>query len=179
MQGINEEEEEKEEEQAAQDEQKKEEAGKKGDFWDKFNSIGVANEEKKPGNSLKEILATSVDFLEEIAKSFNFEAENQDSYICVLFDLLLYRYPKLAKGVFELMVRLFARKRTLLENITRMQMLENPKSIKILNKVKKMHTDLKKYIEDADQWLNKANSASIKVKYNVTKIFLFFSQICK
>jgi hypothetical protein len=52
-----------------------------------------------------------------LAQSYNFEAENQDAYICVLFDLLLYKYPQLAKGVFELLVRLFARKRTLLENL--------------------------------------------------------------
>ena len=28
-----------------------------------------------------------------ITSFHNFEAENQDSYICVLFDLLLYREP--------------------------------------------------------------------------------------
>jgi hypothetical protein len=59
----------------------------------------------------------NIKFLNEIASVCNFESESQDAYICVLFDLLLYQYPILAKGVFELLVRLFTRKRTLLENI--------------------------------------------------------------
>jgi hypothetical protein len=47
----------------------------------------------------------------------NFESRNTDVYICVLFDLLLYKYPVLSKGVFELLVRLFARKRIILESL--------------------------------------------------------------
>ena len=61
--------------------------------------------------------AQNIEFLEEISSAYNFESDNQDAYICVLFDLLLYKYPALAKGVFELLVRLFTRKRTLLENL--------------------------------------------------------------
>ena len=99
----------------------------------------------------------NIEFLEEIAQSYNFELESQDAYICVLFDLLLYKYPVLAKGVFELLVRLFTRKRTLLENLMKIQMLENPRSIQVLRKVKKYYTELRKYIDDADQWLNKSN----------------------
>jgi hypothetical protein len=55
--------------------------------------------------------------LEDIALSYNFESHEKDVYICILFDLLLYKYPNLSKGVFELLIRLFARKRTLLENL--------------------------------------------------------------
>ena len=76
----------------------------------------------------------------------------------MLFDLLLYKYPQLAKGVFELLVRLFARKRTMLENLMQIQMLEDPRSIKTLKKVKHHLRELKKFIDDADQWINKTNS---------------------
>ena len=71
-------------------------------------------------------------------------------YICILFDLLLYKYPSLSKGVFELLVRLFARKRTLLENLQKIQMLENPSSIRILKQVHQYFYELKSYIADAD-----------------------------
>ena len=64
----------------------------------------------------------------------------------MLFDLLLYKYPQLAKGVFELLVRLFARKRTLLENLLQVKMLENPKSIKTMKRVQRMHSELKRYV---------------------------------
>lgn len=105
--------------------------------------------------------------MEKIAGSYNFEADNQDAYICVLFDLLLYKYPGLAKGIFELLVRLFTRKRTLLETLMQIQMLENPKSIWVLSKVKKYSAELRALIEDADQWLNKTNQQSRKAKYRV------------
>ena len=58
-----------------------------------------------------------MEFLNLLAQTYNFESDGQDAYICVLFDLLIYKYPLLAKGVFELLVRLFTRKRTLLENL--------------------------------------------------------------
>jgi hypothetical protein len=45
--------------------------------------------------------------------------------------------------------------------------------------VKQYHSELRKYIDDADQWLNKTNSSSKKAKYRVTQIFTFFSEICQ
>lgn len=36
-------------------------------------------------------------------------------------------------------------------------MLENPKSIKTMKRVQKMHAELKRYVSDAEQWLNKVN----------------------
>jgi len=74
---------------------------------------------------------------------------------------MLYKYPVLAKGVFELMVRLFARKRTLLENLQKIQMLEMPKSIRALQQITEYSAELKNYIIDADLWLNSANAKSI------------------
>ena len=127
----------------------------------------------------KQIEMQNIEFLDEIANSYNFEAENRDSYICTLFDLLLYKYPALAKGVFELLVRLFTRKRTLLENLMGIQMLENPRSIRILSKLQNYHLELKKFIDDAEQWLNKTNASSKTAKYRVTQIFEFFSKICQ
>ena len=97
----------------------------------------------------------------------------------MLFDLLLYKYPLLAKGVFELLVRLFTRKRTLLETLLQIQMLENPKSIQVLGKVKVYHAELRRLIEDADQWLNKSNTQSKKAKRRVTEIFAFYARICR
>jgi seryl-tRNA synthetase len=96
----------------------------------------------------------------------------------VLFDLLLYKYPLLSKGVFELLVRLFTRKRTLLENLQGIQMLENPRSIQVLMKIKEYYSELKKSIEDADLWLNKVNEQSKKQKTKVIMIFTYFSQCC-
>lgn len=99
-------------------------------------------------------------FLKKLAESYNFESEDLDKYICVLFDLLLYKYPVLANGVFELLVRLFTRKRTFLENLMKIQMLENPKSIRVLREIQKYYSELRKFVEDADQWLNKSTLQS-------------------
>ena len=112
--------------------------------------MGKVNAQEPDKLTFKAVETQNIEFLEEIAQCCNFESENQDAYICVLFDLLLYKYPVLAKGVFELLVRLFTRKRTLLENLMQIQMLENPRSIQVLSKVTEYHRELRKYIDDAD-----------------------------
>lgn len=58
-------------------------------------------------------------------------------------------------------------------------MLEHPKSIKVLATVKNYHTELRRYIEDADQWLNKSNTQSKRVKRRVTEILTFYASICR
>jgi len=140
---------------------------------------GKVDAEEPAKLSFKQVESQNIEFLEQIAGCYNFEADGQDAYICVLFDLLLYKYPLLAKGVFELLVRLFTRKRTLLETLLQIQMLENPRSIQVLGKVKTYHAELRRLIEDADQWLNKSNSQSKKAKRRVTQIFSFYAQICR
>ena len=80
-------------------------------------SLGKVAIEKPPIMSFKQVENENIEFLQEIAMSYNFEADNQESYICVLFDLLLYKYSSLASCVFELLVKLFTRKRILLENL--------------------------------------------------------------
>jgi hypothetical protein len=45
--------------------------------------------------------------------------------------------------------------------------------------VKSFHTELRRLIEDADQWLNKSNTASKRAKRRVTEIFTFYAQICR
>lgn len=142
-------------------------------------SLSKVNAEEPAKLSSKQLESQNIEFLEQIAGAYNFEADGQDAYICVLFDLLLYKYPLLAKGVFELLVRLFTRKRTLLETLLQIQMLENPKSIQVLGKVKTYHAELRRLIEDADQWLNKSNSQSKRAKRRVTEIFTFYAQICR
>lgn len=80
-------------------------------------SLSKVNVENKAKVTLKQVNSQNIDFLQEMASSTNFESHNPEAYICVLFDLLLYKYPVLSKGVFELLVRLFTRKRTLLESL--------------------------------------------------------------
>lgn len=121
----------------------------------------------------------NIDFLTEIALSYNFESHNQEAYICVLFDLLLYKYPSLSKGVFELLVRLFTRKRTILENLQSIQMLENPRSIQVLNNIKDYQAQIKKYIFDCEIWINKSTAQSRQVIQKVIHIFGYFSTICQ
>ena len=91
---------------------------KKGGCFSRFKfSLSKVSAEEPNKLSSKLLESQNIEFLEQIAGAYNFESDDQDAYICVLFDLLLYKYPLLAKGVFELLVRLFTRKRTLLETL--------------------------------------------------------------
>ena len=106
----------------------KDDEPKKGGLFGSFKMTlpSVGTDENKNKKSVEQ---KNIEFLEDISSSFNFEADDQDAYICVLFDLLLYKYPSLAKGVFELLVRLFTRKRTLLESLMGIQILRGFSSI--------------------------------------------------
>ena len=68
-----------------------------------------------------------------IVKKKGFESQDEGSYICILFDLLLYRYPTLAKSVFELLSIYFLRTRTITSGLLNVQILESSKSISTLN----------------------------------------------
>lgn len=54
--------------------------------------------------------------LSAVAATKGFE-KDANEYICILFDLMLYRYPELTKRVFALLVSFFTRKRTLIEGL--------------------------------------------------------------
>ena len=74
-------------------------------------------------------------FLNTVASMKGFEQEIGEIYICILFDLLLYKYNELNYTAFELLIRFFNRKASMLECISNIQILENKKSIDILKKV--------------------------------------------
>ena len=94
--------------------------------------------------------------LDSLTKARGFENKEGD-YICVLYDLLLYRYPELTKGVYGLLVKYFLRKRICLESIANVQVLENKNSTKMLNDIKKLTQELKKLQSESSFWINKNN----------------------
>lgn len=54
-----------------------------------------------------------------------FESGTGEVYICILFDIMLYKYPELNQAAFELLVRYFNRKASLLESLSNIQILES------------------------------------------------------
>jgi hypothetical protein len=64
--------------------------------------------------------------------------------VCVLFDLMLYRYTDLQAKAFAMLVNYFTRKRIMIECLSSTQILESSKSTYILNEIKKSHMALKK-----------------------------------
>ena len=53
-----------------------------------------------------------------IGEMKGFESQDEGSYIGILFDLLLYKYPSLTKSVFELLSIYFLRTRTIVTGLT-------------------------------------------------------------
>ena len=96
-------------------------------------SNGERNNELSPTKMHEQ---NNIEFLDTVASMKGFEFEIGDIYICILFDLMLYKYNELNYTAFELLIRFFNRKASLLECLSNIQILENKKSIDILNKVK-------------------------------------------
>lgn len=85
------------------------------------------------------------DLLSAVAATKGFEKVSENEYICILFDLMLYRYPELTKRVFALLVSYFTRKRTLIEGLAQQHILESQKSVKAMNEIRKKHLELKEH----------------------------------
>jgi hypothetical protein len=48
--------------------------------------------------------AQNIEFLEVLGSAYNFEQGHRDAYVCILLDLMMYKYPPLAKGAFALLI---------------------------------------------------------------------------
>jgi len=55
---------------------------------------------KAPLNTNENEEKENIELIEAIATFYNFESVNPDEYICMLFDLMLYRYPQLSRRCF-------------------------------------------------------------------------------
>ena len=113
----------------------------------------------------------NVKLFDRVILSKGFEAQDEGRYICILFDLMLYRHSALTKSVFELMCIYFLRTRTIINNIENVQVLENSKSIHTLNVIKDYTNSLKKLQAETSFWLTKPNEYGNKRKDEAAKIF--------
>ena len=83
-----------------------------------------------------------------------FDAFLQGSYVCILMDLLAYDYTNLNNKAFELLLKFFNQRSTLIELLEQIQLLEKSDSIKILKRVTKISLELKSFIEVVNQWVD-------------------------
>ena len=83
-----------------------------------------------------------------------FESANEHEMVCVLFDMLLYRHTGLNSAAFKLLINYFTRKHSLIEQLSNVQLLDDPASIKVLGKATLLRDELKMYLDDLDSWIN-------------------------
>lgn len=74
-----------------------------------------------------------------------FDAYPQSTYICILVDLLSYKHEPLYNKSLELIIRYFNQRQKLIEILKQIQLLEHPESIKTLNKVNSIISELKNF----------------------------------
>lgn len=107
-----------------------------------------------------------------------FEQEIGEIYICILFDLLLYKYNELNYTAFELLIRFFNRKASMLECISNIQILENKKSIDVLKKVLEYKAQLQIHKQESDTFMNESDKFSLALKLKVGEIFGKLARFC-
>lgn len=89
--------------------------------------------------------ADDLELLAQIASVKGYEAVNEQQYVCVLFDLLLYRHTDLQMKAFQMLVNYFIRNRIMIECLTQTQILESSNSVKTLSEIKASHKALKEH----------------------------------
>ena len=117
-------------------------------------------------------------FFDVVTDCKGFEAEDSNQYICILFDLLLYRYPELSKRVYGLIMNFFLRKRIMIQALSNIQVLESNESRDTLREVKRCHAELNKLKNDTKLWLMSENDYGTESKQKVTQIFATFEKLC-
>lgn len=108
-----------------------------------------------------------------------FENQDENNYICILFDLLLYRYPHLQNKVVELLSIYFLRTRTIVTSLQNVQILESSKSIHTLDLIKEYQSKLKQLQEETSFWLGKSNDYGTNKKKEAIAIFSHLEQLCE
>ena len=106
----------------------------------------------------------NAELFDAICKYKGFESVIGDKYVCILFDLLLYRYPELSRRVYSLLVRYFLRKRSNVEALSRVQLLESKASIAALEKVKMNFHELTKLKNETTLWITANNEYGTQAK---------------
>ena len=118
------------------------------------------------------------DFFDALTSAKGFETVNENLYVSILFDILLYRYPELTKRIYSLLVRYFLRKRTTIAALKKLQVLESNKSEKILTDVKRLHGQLINIKAETSLWITVSSEYGSKTKRRVTEIFSEFEDLC-
>lgn len=113
-----------------------------------------------------------------IAEFKNFESYKSDEYVCMLFDLMLYRYPDLVKRVFQLLIMYFTRQRTVLEGLVSIQLLEGAHGQKILTSIREESKVLQEHKLHWNYWLEKNNDAGNLVRDTVQQSFAMLAGYC-
>lgn len=83
----------------------------------------------------------------------NSDLKDNDKFVCILLDILQFDYQSLTENSFMLFLRHFTTKRTLIDLLKGVQILEHPDAVKILFKVNDTVQILEKEIEQAWEWI--------------------------
>jgi len=105
--------------------------------------------------------------LEAISTIKGFEANEENKYVCILFDLMLYRCKELQAKAFNLLVNYFTRKRILIECLRTTQILESTSSIRVMIDIKKSAAILEELQTDISFWLLNHKPAGTEAKEKV------------
>ena len=119
-----------------------------------------------------------LELLATVAAVKGYESINEQQYVCVLFDLLLYRFTELQQKAFKMLVNYFIRNRIMIENLTATQILESNSSVKTLNEIKKAYNELKSHYGDISFWLASINPKAHEQKMKVAAIFDKLAKFC-
>jgi hypothetical protein len=78
---------------------------------------------------------------------------SEKDFIAVLLDLVMYKHPALAYDVFQLMLKNFSQRTTLLQYLSNIQLLESEHEVETMQRAKAYLKELSGYAETSEFWL--------------------------
>lgn len=98
-------------------------------------------------------------------------------YVCINLDLIMYHDEKLLNKAFSLLIRFHSQRKSLLDLLRSVQMLESDQAIETLRKIEQMLTDLRKIAQNSEFWLGQNDRESLKTAKQTVDIFNFLSNL--
>jgi len=108
-------------------------------------------------------------------KKLDLEELSWADYVCINLDLILYQNEGLLNKAFALLIRFHSQRKSLLDLLRSVQMLESDQAIDTLRNIELTLTNLRRMAQNSEFWLGQTDRESIKTSQKTIGIFDYLS----
>lgn len=110
-------------------------------------------------------------------KKLDLEELSWADYVCIDLDLILYKNEGLLNKAFSLLIRFHSQRKSLLDLLSSVQILESDEAIDTLHTIEDKVTELRKMAQNSEFWLGQTDRESVKTAKKTVDILEYLSEL--